>query len=256
MGWRNCERLLLRLSAFLSLLESSEESESESKLFIWLRVGRERSDWFPGGSETDQRRQGGNLIVIPHLVMAFIEPETPFNTLEEPISTTISRDLKKILTKLRYVLLTSGTDEILREWDLYGPLINCLLLGSLLTYRAAADQASSVFTAIFVIIWGGAAIITLNAQLLGGSLSFFQSVCLLGYCVFPLTIASIVSWIFSAFFFRLFLFLIAFAWSTRSSAGFLGSTVPQDRKSLALYPVFLFYLSLTWICFTIFGQSS
>lgn len=47
-----------------------------------------------------------------------------------------------------------------------------------------------VFATVFVIVWVGAAAVTLNAQLLGGSISFFQSVCILGYCVFPLTLSS------------------------------------------------------------------
>ncbi len=45
---------------------------------------------------------------------------------------------------------------------------------------------------MFVIIWTGAAVVTFNAQVLGGHISFFQSVCILGYCVFPLTLAALV----------------------------------------------------------------
>jgi len=48
-----------------------------------------------------------------------------------------------------------------------------------------------VFAAVFVIVWFGAAAVTVNAQLLGGTISFFQSVCILGYCVFPLTLSAL-----------------------------------------------------------------
>ena len=76
--------------------------------------------------------------------------------------------------------------------DLWGPLLVCLLLSSVLSFTAPGDTASLVFAAVFVIVWCGAAAVTINAQLLGGSISFFQSICILGYCVFPLTIASII----------------------------------------------------------------
>jgi hypothetical protein len=61
-----------------------------------------------------------------------------------------------------------------------------------LSLSAPADSASLVFATVFVIVWVGAAAVTINAQLLGGSISFFQSVCILGYCVFPLTISALI----------------------------------------------------------------
>jgi hypothetical protein len=75
--------------------------------------------------------------------------------------------------------------------DLWGPLLVCLLLSSVLSVTAPGDSTSLVFAAVFVIVWCGAAAVTVNAQLLGGKISFFQSICILGYCVFPLTISSI-----------------------------------------------------------------
>lgn len=75
--------------------------------------------------------------------------------------------------------------------DLWGPLLVCLLLSTILSLTAPGDSASMVFAAVFVIVWFGAATVTINAQLLGGSISFFQSVCILGYCVFPLTLSSL-----------------------------------------------------------------
>jgi protein YIPF6 len=77
----------------------------------------------------------------------------------------------------------------LRDWDLWGPLFICMSLAVLLSLKAH-DEASLVFSVIFVIMWVGAAVVTVNGQLLGGRLSFFQSVCLLGYCVFPILLAA------------------------------------------------------------------
>jgi hypothetical protein len=38
----------------------------------------------------------------------------------------------------------------------------------------------------------GAIVLTLNAVLLGGEIVFFQSLCLLGYCLFPICVSAII----------------------------------------------------------------
>ncbi|EGR28128.1 Yip1 domain member 6 protein [Ichthyophthirius multifiliis] len=123
------------------------------------------------------------------------------------------RDLRMIGYKLKYVLFPKMREEekqnkSLRNWDLWGPLLLCL---SLAMYKyiieiqkiyvikkrtlsiASSQQAEKVFAIIFILIWSGAVVITLNAKLLGGKISFFQSVCVLGYCIFPINIASFIN---------------------------------------------------------------
>ena len=39
----------------------------------------------------------------------------------------------------------------------------------------------------------GAVVLTVNVVLLGGNIGFFQSMCLLGYCLFPMDVAAIVT---------------------------------------------------------------
>ena len=114
---------------------------------------------------------------------------------------------------------------------------------------AAADNDSTVvFGIVFVVVWIGSAVVTVNAQLLGGTVSFFHSVCLLGYCLFPLNIAAlIVAFIGDiSIYLNLLIVILAFAWSTISSIGFMSGLVPSTRKALAEYPVLLFYLFLSW----------
>jgi hypothetical protein len=90
----------------------------------------------------------------------------------------------------------------LKDWDLWGPLILCLTLAILLSSQSSpanklnpaltpADDSGLVFGAVFIVTWCGAAIVTMNAKLLGGSVSFFQSICVLGYCLFPLVLSAV-----------------------------------------------------------------
>lgn len=140
----------------------------------------------------------------------------------------------------------------LREWDLWGPLLVCLALSSLLSLEATVEQASAVFATVFSTFWVGAAVVTVNARLLGGSVSFFQSLCVLGYCVFPLALSALLVallrrtplrylWIDCVWVF------LGFLWATRASTVFVGQYVVKERRGLAVFPVFFFYLFLCWM---------
>lgn len=140
----------------------------------------------------------------------------------------------------------------LKDWDLWGPLIVCLFLAVTLSFKAPNGQASLVFAAVFCAVWVGGAVVTINAQLLGGSISFFQSLCVLGYCIFPMALAAFVigclKIIFSTWLWLDFIFVaVGFIWSTRVSSIFIGLYVKNERRFLALYPVFFFYTFLGWL---------
>eukprot|EP00736_Rhodelphis_marinus_P001371 Rmarinus@m.27821 len=180
------------------------------------------------------------------------------NTLNEEISVTLMRDVIRVGRRLRLVLLPSYGDikAELRDWDLWGPLLICLVLAVQLSIVAPDDEASLIFSSTFIVMWVGAAAITLNARLLGGALSFWQSVCFLGYCVFPFCVAaffcgivnlavcndSVVAWVF-----RVIFAATAWGWSTVASVGFVSEVVGDDKRLLVVYPVFLFYLALSWM---------
>lgn len=81
------------------------------------------------------------------------------------------------------------------------------------------------FGIIFVIMWGGAFLVTINSKLLGGHISFFQSICVLGYCVFPINLAAFAIVFLKKLGMNLLLFKIAIVgvavvWSTLSSISF------------------------------------
>ncbi|KAK4702080.1 protein YIPF6, partial [Phenoliferia sp. Uapishka_3] len=156
-----------------------------------------------------------------------VQTETRYtgsDTLDEPVTETIvslfpififMRDLRAIGTKVVQVLHPTSGNAVLRDWDLWGPLVFCLALAVLLSMNATAEQSLPIFTGVFVLVWVGSIVITLNAKLLGGKVSFFQSLCVLGYCLFPLDIAALVS----VFVRLLWVRIPAEAKSTTDSAG-------------------------------------
>ena len=64
--------------------------------------------------------------------MAQAEEQHKFDTLTEPVWETIKRDLYMIWIKLTYVMvprnMAKEKAKQLRDWDLWGPLVLCLLL--------------------------------------------------------------------------------------------------------------------------------
>jgi len=173
------------------------------------------------------------------------------DTLDEPVLTTIVRDLKSIYHKLIQVLYPprqGKNREVLRDWDLWGPLVLCLGLGALLSLNAPAANSISVFTAVIVIVSLGSFVVTVQTKLLGGKISFFQGLCVLGYCIAPLNVAALVALFVQKIYIRAPIALAAWAWCIWAAMNFLaGSKIEQQRILLAVYPLLLFYFILAWM---------
>ncbi|KAF1998788.1 Yip1-domain-containing protein [Amniculicola lignicola CBS 123094] len=148
------------------------------------------------------------------------------------------------------VILQGGMSEGLRDWDLWGPLVFCLLLSFFLSRRAQDEQKELVFSGIFALVWIGEAVVTLQIKLLGGNISFFQSISIIGYTLFPLVIASILSAVGLHPIPRIPIYLVLVAWSLAAGISIMGgSGVVRNRVGIAVYPLFVFYVALGCICF-------
>ena len=175
---------------------------------------------------------------------------------DEPVRVTIMRDLREVAHKFRHVVAPQkeGSHLLLRDWDLWGPLLLCMLVGAILH----EGEGGPHFTQFFILFWVGSSVITLNTKLLGGSISFFQSVCVLGYCIAPLVAALILSrFILIAengpflFAMRFVITMLAFGWCSKAAMSFIGDSAPEeDRRALAVYPMVLFYFIISWLVIT------
>ena len=89
------------------------------------------------------------------------------------------RDLTRVWEKLRIVMNPfSKVDNEqkrreIRNWDLWGPFFFCLMLAMVLSAVTNADDNTLLFETVFIVVWLGGAIIAINGQLLGGTISFF-----------------------------------------------------------------------------------
>ena len=145
-------------------------------------------------------------------------------TLDEPKRESLKREFRSIIQKSKIALfpMTSANTKLL-EWDFWGPLFLCLILGLVLSWQKNVVNSGTIFIMIFAIVWIGGLIVSLNSQFLGINLSIFQCICILGYCMLAVVLAAIINLIF--FFlptsFKVVISLLGACYSTYSKLNFL-----------------------------------
>ncbi|XP_047162322.1 protein YIP4a [Vigna umbellata] len=176
------------------------------------------------------------------------------NTLTEPVWDTVKRDLSRIVSNLKLVVFPNPYREdpgkALRDWDLWGPFFFIVFLGLTLSWSASVKK-SEVFAVAFALLAAGAVILTLNVLLLGGHIIFFQSLSLLGYCLFPLDVGALICMLKDNVIVKVVVVCVTLAWSSWAAYPFMSSAVNPRRKALALYPVFLMYVSVGFLIIAI-----
>ncbi|WCJ42328.1 Integral membrane Yip1 family protein [Euphorbia peplus] len=176
------------------------------------------------------------------------------NTLTEPVWDTVKRDLSRIVSNLKLVVFPNPNREdpgkALRDWDLWGPFFFIVFLGLTLSWSASVKK-SEVFAVAFALLAAGAVILTLNVLLLGGHIIFFQSLSLLGYCLFPLDVGAVICLLKDNVLMKVIVVCVTLAWSSWAAYPFMSSAVNPRRKALALYPVFLMYVSVGFLIIAI-----
>ena len=110
-------------------------------------------------------------------------------------------------------------------------------------------DANNIFGTVFCLIWVGSAVVTFNAQIIGGDVSIFHCICTLGYSLFPMCVSAIVCVFLKNYLDSVLSIVIiagGFLWSFQSASIYMQGIIGYEKKGLALYPVFLFYIFLAF----------
>ncbi|KAF8054988.1 nol10 [Scenedesmus sp. PABB004] len=194
---------------------------------------------------------------------------------------TIGRNLRSVLIPVNWDF--QNHQAALHNWDLWGPLVRrrrapqvrrppraaavraaaprrppagaaaardaaqIFMLGLAITLSVGEQKPSDVFALVFTEVALGACVLTVNVILLGGSIVFFQSLCLIGYCLFPIVIAAIVCVLVKMAWVRTLVLVACLGWASFATVPFIGKTVSSERRALAVYPVLLMYVSIGWL---------
>lgn len=74
--------------------------------------------------------------------------------------------------------------------------------------------------------------------------------CIIGYTLFPLVIAALLSALGLPMIVRIPVYLVLIAWSLAAGVSILGgSGVLRNRVGIAVYPLLVFYISIGCLCF-------
>lgn len=80
--------------------------------------------------------------------------------------------------------------------------------------------------------------------------SFFQSICIIGYTLFPIVIAALLSAVHLLMVARIPIYILLVTWSLAAGTSILGgSGVVKNRVGIAVYPLLVFYVGLGCLCF-------
>lgn len=200
------------------------------------------------------------------------------STLDESISVTVLRDLRRIYSNLVMVIVpfefakyvdhgvddglawdagelasarsptarqTARRNQALKNWDLWGPML--FTLGLAIPLSIGTSKPSSTFSLVFGLISVGACVLTVNVVLLGGTIGIFQSLCLLGYCLAPLNLAAILFLFVQNPVVRWIVMPLTVLWSSWAAVPFVSGAVAKDKKVLAIYPLVLLYSVIGWL---------
>jgi len=174
------------------------------------------------------------------------------NTLDESIIRTITRDLKLIYYKLKYVLnpFSSPSAKIfhVKNWDLWGPLLFITFLSCTLSLNA--KEKSNIMVLLFALFWIGSFLIYLNANLLDSKIKLFPIMCLLGYCLFPLNVAAFILALTNFYdIFKLIIVGVMCFWSLFCIEGYIKYACENEQKFLVFYPAILLFIFISWFIF-------
>ncbi|KAE8704474.1 putative mitochondrial chaperone BCS1-B-like [Hibiscus syriacus] len=202
------------------------------------------------------------------------------NTLTEPVLDTVKRDLSRIVSNLKLVVFTNpfrdDPGKALRDWDLWGPFFFIVFLVLTLSWSASAKK-SEVFAVAFALLAAGAVILTLNVLLLviASLLYRYKKLCIGTICLgfrFTLFQGGHIIFFPESESSRLFVpsrcrgpnLYDGGKTSTQDDHGlryvgmellgclsFHDTAVNPSRKALALYPVFLMYVSVGFLIIAI-----
>lgn len=172
------------------------------------------------------------------------------NTLDEPIIQTVKREFQQVIAKTKIAMLPMKADpaSLTNDWDLWGPLVFCLILGFILSLQRHDDNSGMVFILVFLVTWLGGLLVSLNSQFLDVELSVTQSISILGYCMFAIVAAACANlfMFFLPTFIKFIIGLGAAGYSTFASYKFISAFAKQSKQYLIVYPIALFYIMLGW----------
>ncbi|KAH0570895.1 Yip1 protein [Spironucleus salmonicida] len=189
-------------------------------------------------------------------------PDYLLNTINETVAQTLWRDLKLILIRtwqVVWVFNRSSNLEVYEQYDLFGPFFYGLIFSISLELAATISNMTVVCMSVIFI---GSLIVALNIAVLGGKVSILGTICLIGYCIAPLSFAALIVFILTLFqglkaqwYMGLIVACLAAftaVWGLFAAWGFFRNVIIPGKQFQSVYPVLFLFAVLAM--FLVFGM--
>ena len=209
-----------------------------------------------------------------------------WDTLDEPIWDTVSRDITSMGLKLRHILMPLSDKDtyinVCKNWDLWGPFIFCTYIAFSLNNcgEDCSGYYQSNFSSIFILLWLGNIAVCLNYKLLLSNevnklsnittnmndavqsfhlypMSIYQLLCLIGYTLAIPSIGILLLQLLNLFastehfYQRLMItFVFGFFYPVASALKMLSNYIYNGKHFLVIYPILMFFTILSLYLYT------
>jgi hypothetical protein len=140
--------------------------------------------------------------------------------------------------------------EIIQDYELWGPFLFTILFCSLVSLIGSSSSQESSFIIFIGIIFSANLILYLNSRLLLARVSFMQLMSVLGYSLFPFSLAALICLFVRNLIHFIFIWLIIILiliFSSVITKKLLSQAVDESKLKLLWFPTLLYHTTLGFL---------
>ncbi|KAK3259459.1 hypothetical protein CYMTET_31544 [Cymbomonas tetramitiformis] len=126
-------------------------------------------------------------------------------------------------------------------------LLSLVFSGLLASGVTQPSERVNTFLLVTLSVWIGEALVIASAIFIGASVASIQGVRLLSYGLLPLIFAVCLCVNVTGPWLRALLVTPCFMWSSYATVPAIATASPSTRRSLVTYPIFFYYMCLSWM---------
>lgn len=225
---RDLRKILTRLK-ILFLIGKSETSKL--KLFDKIKkLRKKKPDLFENASESEKIENKENSL-----------GGSQNNSLDDSSIEIVERkDEEKV----------ENIAAIIQDYELWGPFLFTMIFCFLASLINGLSSQENSFIIFIGIIWSANCVIYVNSRLLLARISFMQMISVLGYSLFPLSLAALLclflrNILHFVLIWLIIIFILLFA--SIVTRKLLNEVVSSSKLTLIWFPIFLYHLTLGFL---------
>jgi hypothetical protein len=223
---RDLKKIFIRLKILFFI---GTEETKKLKIFKRIKKKTKNSDLFKKGSESEKMGNKSN----------------EENDVEEGTD-----DSSADIIPTRHEENPQKLAEIIQDYELWGPFLFTILFCSLVSLISSSSSQENSFIIFIGIIFSANMILYINSRLMLARVSFMQLMSVLGYGLFPFSIAALICLCLRHLIHFLLIWLmiiLILIFSSIITKKLLTTVVQESKLSLLWYPILLYHSTLSFL---------